>query len=131
MSNPPPGPKLMFFYGTLKLPHILKDVARLDATPTLRDGTIRGYKVKMWGPYPALVKATDEEEVVTPGRAWMLHEDRHLQRLIFYETKNYRLEEVGVYLDDASTPVSGYTFVFNGHDRDLVDGVFDPAGFGG
>ncbi|KAL0060625.1 hypothetical protein AAF712_012568 [Marasmius tenuissimus] len=132
----PPGPKLLFFYGTLRLPHILKDVVGLDATPTLRDASVRGYTIKMWGPYPALIKDPSDvddragEEIVTSGKAWMMYEDSHLQRLIFYETRNYRLEKVDIFLDDASTPLPGYTFVFNGRDRELIDGVFNAAAFG-
>ncbi|KAF9255499.1 hypothetical protein L218DRAFT_967257 [Marasmius fiardii PR-910] len=103
----PSGPKLLFFYGTLQLPHILKDVVGLDATPTLRNANIRGY-TKMWGPYPALVKGTHEDS--TTGKAWMLHEENHLKRLIYYETRNYRLEAVEVCLEGGNSSIAGYTF---------------------
>ncbi|KAJ8088298.1 hypothetical protein PM082_022370 [Marasmius tenuissimus] len=90
--------KLFFFYGTLKLPHILQQVLSLEELPILYDATIRGYTIKMWGPYPALVNIADTEatEMTVKGKAWTLHEERHLKRLEQYETENYRLTKVDI-----------------------------------
>lgn len=49
-------PCLLFFYGTLSLPHILQRVLSLDSAPILLPATIEGYTLKMWGPYPALIR---------------------------------------------------------------------------
>ncbi|TCD63347.1 hypothetical protein EIP91_005648 [Steccherinum ochraceum] len=57
-------PCLLFFYGTLSLPHILQRVLSLDSAPILLPATIEGYSVKMWGPYPALIR---------PGQFQHLH----------------------------------------------------------
>ena len=50
------SPCLLFFYGTLSLPHILQRVLELDQTPVLLPASVTGYQLRMWGPYPALVK---------------------------------------------------------------------------
>ncbi|KAG7092995.1 hypothetical protein E1B28_009294 [Marasmius oreades] len=85
-------------------------------------------RIRMWGPYPALVKRAHED--VTTGKAWILHEESHLKKLVHYETKNYRFEAVDIWLDEDSSPISGYTFVWNGRDEDLHNGAFDMSRFG-
>ncbi|KAK1222617.1 hypothetical protein PQX77_014530 [Marasmius sp. AFHP31] len=130
----PPSSKLLFFYGTLKLPHILQQVLSLKELPALYDATIRGYTVKMWGPYPALVNAADTEatERTVKGKAWILYEEGHLKRLEQYETENYRLAKVDidVRLKDAPMKIiSGYTFIWNSYPEELEDGSFDELNF--
>lgn len=49
-------PCLLFFYGTLSLPHVLQRVLGINQAPILLPASISGYTMKMWGPYPALVR---------------------------------------------------------------------------
>jgi len=49
-------PCLLFFYGTLSLPHILQQVLSLNETPILLPASITGFNIRMWGPFPALVR---------------------------------------------------------------------------
>ncbi|KAL0566284.1 hypothetical protein V5O48_015732 [Marasmius crinis-equi] len=121
--------KLLFFYGTLRLPHVLKEVLNLEETPTLLDASIRGFTLRMWGPYPALVRAEDTATATTiKGKTWSVHEERHLQRLVQYETENYRLAKVDIIMEDTST-TPGYTFVWNSYPEELEDGCFDESQF--
>ena len=129
--NLSPFSKLLFFYGTLKIPHVLKEVLDLSEQPTLRDAIIHGYTIKMWGPYPALVKA-DASETTVRGKAWILDEEDHLKRLEQYETENYRLVKIDIDIvtEDAPTrTISGYTFIWNSYPEELQDGSFDDLKF--
>ncbi|KAH8094751.1 hypothetical protein BXZ70DRAFT_357158 [Cristinia sonorae] len=51
------APCLLFFYGTLSLPHVLQRVLGLYEAPMLLPASVSGFEVKMWGPYPALVRS--------------------------------------------------------------------------
>ncbi|THH27239.1 hypothetical protein EUX98_g6949 [Antrodiella citrinella] len=50
------SPCLLFFYGTLSLPHVLQRVLGLNEAPILLPASIKGFSIKMWGPYPALIR---------------------------------------------------------------------------
>lgn len=125
----PDGPKLFFFYGTLQLPQILQRVLGLQETPTLREAKISGYRIRMWGRYPALVKVPSS--TITVGKAWIMHVESHLARLAYYETRNYRLEAVEIAFEGSEDGMtsSGFTFVWNGAEEDLKDGEFDADRF--
>ncbi|KAE8874282.1 hypothetical protein PTNB73_00914 [Pyrenophora teres f. teres] len=45
----------MFFYGSLMDPEVIQSVIKLTELPTTKPATISGFKIKMWGIYPALV----------------------------------------------------------------------------
>ncbi|RYP67423.1 hypothetical protein DL771_007254 [Monosporascus sp. 5C6A] len=118
-----------FFYGSLQDPGQIRRVCGLDASAlppgALQPATIRGWRVKMWGPFPALVPAAADAEV--RGVAWKCEVGAHVSRLCFYETDNYRLEFVGIKKDDGDVIKDGRTFVYAGDPADLEEGSFDLA----
>ncbi|KAI0783342.1 hypothetical protein C8Q75DRAFT_783712 [Abortiporus biennis] len=124
----------IFFYGTLALPHVLQKVLNLTETPTLVDGYVRGWELKMWGPYPALIKveAVDTERV-TSGKVWMVpggeEGESILRRLQRYETENYTRANETVYFADNREPSLGCLFRWNGYPNDLKEGTFDASRF--
>ncbi|KAI0433959.1 hypothetical protein F5Y09DRAFT_338075 [Xylaria sp. FL1042] len=101
-------PFYFFFYGSLQDPSVLTSVCDLlddddnsalndtekDDVVVLRQGaSIGGWKVKMWGQFPALVPATakDENNNRVKGVAWLCEEYYHVTRLCSYESSAYRL----------------------------------------
>ncbi|KAI5926748.1 hypothetical protein F4810DRAFT_484796 [Camillea tinctor] len=50
-------PCYLFFYGSLMDKDVLSNAAGIDSdsTPKLRPAFIKGWQVKMWGPYPTLI----------------------------------------------------------------------------
>ncbi|KAL2058770.1 hypothetical protein ABVK25_000061 [Lepraria finkii] len=71
MSN---FPVLYFFYGTLygtlSNPKFLAKKSKLAEQPEIPKASIRGWRLKMWGEYKALVgrKAT-EHDILVEGKA--------------------------------------------------------------
>ncbi|RYP80022.1 hypothetical protein DL769_002666 [Monosporascus sp. CRB-8-3] len=118
-----------FFYGSLQDAGQIRRVCGLDASAlppgALQPATIRGWRVKMWGPFPALVPADADAEV--RGVVWKCEAGAHVSRLCFYETDNYRLEFVDIKKDDGEVIKDGRTFVHAGDPADLVEGSFDLA----
>ena len=113
------------------LPHILKQVLRLDEDthPMLCHAQVLDHTIKLWGPYPALVK-TDTDSVGGPmGMIYTLEEEQHLRRLEFYEGVNYKLGTCNVLKEGEGRPMSCYTFLWDGRAKDLREGVFDATRF--
>ena len=134
ISQPPnTSDHLLFVYGTLTLPHVLQKVLSLARIPVYQPASIRGYLVKMWGPYPALVPAEgcQSEVQVTDKRpvegTTFRVSGLQLSRLVQYEGENYKLSAVTIYTDDAVH--SGLTFLWSGYPEDLEEGVFDATRF--
>ncbi|KAI3343420.1 hypothetical protein F4824DRAFT_7872 [Ustulina deusta] len=93
-------PFYFFFYGSLQLRGVLQGVCNIpDSTENegndaivLREGaSIQGWKIKMWGPYPALVPAAPDEGKRVDGMAWLCEKPEHVARLCRYETGAYRM----------------------------------------
>ncbi|RYO93096.1 hypothetical protein DL763_004492 [Monosporascus cannonballus] len=120
-------PFYFFFYGSLQDPGQICRVCGLDSSElppsVLQPATIRGWRVKMWGPFPALVPADADAEV--RGVVWKCEAAAHVSRLCFYETDNYRLEFVDIKKDDGEVIKDGRTFVHAGDPEDLEEGSFD------
>jgi gamma-glutamylcyclotransferase (GGCT)/AIG2-like uncharacterized protein YtfP len=123
-------PHLMFFYGTLCLPHILKHILHLPSIPIMKPARIRGYRTKMWGPYPALLKAegATANDTLIYGMVYKITEEQDLQRLKQYEGENYKLVPCPVQMQGES-PVGGWTFVWNGYPGELKEGSFELGSF--
>ncbi|KAF5355438.1 hypothetical protein D9758_006420 [Tetrapyrgos nigripes] len=120
----------LFVYGTLSLQHVLQKVLGLAHLPTFHEASIRGYVLKMWGPYPAFVESEPfNPDVTVRGKAWVVQDDDQLVLLKLYEGDNYRLKEVEVLIEGRSTAEPGYTFVWNSYIDELTEGVFDPSKF--
>ncbi|KIM77953.1 hypothetical protein PILCRDRAFT_76138 [Piloderma croceum F 1598] len=116
----------MFFYGTLAVPRILGSILGLSSAPTLNPARICGYRIKMWGPYPALVKAegTAANDALTYGMAYEITKENDLQRLKQYEGENYKLVPCPVQLQGESA-IGGWTFVWDNYVEKLEEGNFD------
>jgi hypothetical protein len=115
-------PHLMFFYGTLSLPHILESILHLSFTPIIKPARIRGYCIKMWGPCPALMKAT-ADDTLTYRMAYEITEEKDLWRLKQYEGENYELVPCSVqFVGGCAT--AGWTYLWNGYPEELEEGVF-------
>ncbi|KAL4967474.1 gamma-glutamylcyclotransferase family protein [Aspergillus stella-maris] len=133
ISNSGPAPTgHYFFYGTLADPSILRDVLGLETTPIHRPARVRGYTCKMWGMYPAIIRAqgTEAEEcdgVMVDGYVWHVEKVGHAEILAEYETGAYRVEGCEIEYMDGKEPGSEkeYTFVYAGNPRDLSEKRFD------
>ncbi|KAI1351677.1 hypothetical protein F5Y01DRAFT_324922 [Xylaria sp. FL0043] len=138
-------PFYFFFYGSLQDPMVLTSVCNLlgeDNNDVINDKTkdeivvlrqsasIKGWKVRMWGPYPALVPATDENNRVK-GVAWLCEKYDHVKRLCNYETSAYRMAYCDIEVPTADgngveVIKNARTFVstLDANDEDLKDGEF-------
>ncbi|RDB21812.1 hypothetical protein Hypma_010824 [Hypsizygus marmoreus] len=117
---------LLFFYGTLTLPHFLKAILSLSDSPILTPAHITGFLLKMWGPYPALVPTRDSGDGDrVNGWAYVVKTEHHLTRLKIYETENYKLAPCTVMLEGGEAK-DGWTFIWNGYPEELKDGTFTP-----
>ncbi|KAF3928588.1 hypothetical protein AA313_de0202171 [Arthrobotrys entomopaga] len=134
--TPPPAfePTLFFFYGTLTIPKVLKRILSLSEEPVLIKARTRFFKMKMWGPYPALTEYQDEDERgPVGGFAYEVKTEEHLRRLIAYEGANYTIRPLLIKLSggeyEETDATYGKTFVWNGYPEELTDGEFNPEVF--
>jgi gamma-glutamylcyclotransferase (GGCT)/AIG2-like uncharacterized protein YtfP len=124
VSSTPWEPTPFFFYGSLMDPEVLQSVLGLPETPELQRGAIHHFKIKMWGIYPALVKA---EGGIVEGMVWTVQTEEQLQQLQNYETSAYTPSYCIVDLADGGRIDFARTFRWNGDpdSRELEDGAFD------
>ncbi|KAH8588147.1 hypothetical protein B0O99DRAFT_601048 [Bisporella sp. PMI_857] len=120
----PFSPCFMFFYGSLMDPDVLQSVLGLSDVPRLRKGTIKGFRMKMWGIYPAIL---DDQEGEVTGMIWKCDQESHFLRLQGYETKAYTWTYCDVNLEDGGILGLCRTFCWAGdvNSKDLDDGSFD------
>ena len=114
-------PHYIFLYGTLMDPEQLQKVLRLKSRPTLQPASIVGWKIRLWGQYPALVNKPGNN---IHGKAYNVEKVSHMECLKYYETDAYMIKECNIILDNG-TEVPGETFIFNGDKSLLKDGSFD------
>ena len=105
-------PKPYFFYGSLMDPTRLSSVLGLHEKPSLRPATVIGYRLMLWGPYPALVSAAGQEGAKVPGLMYEVQSLGEAAKLQRYETNNYGPKRCTIKLDDG-TKLSGDTFMWN------------------
>jgi hypothetical protein len=79
---------------------------------------ITGYRVKAWGPYPALVDGP--ADAVVHGVAYDVQGREGRIRLARYETENYRDISCLMQVEDGNE-VTGRVFFWNGDENDLRD----------
>ncbi|KAK6363027.1 hypothetical protein TWF730_000476 [Orbilia blumenaviensis] len=122
-------PILLFFYENLGTPSVLQRILRLPEEPTLDPVQIYGYKVKLWGPYPALAKNDSSDGGLPPvlgGCAYEVTEKSQLERLKTFKGKNFALEKVKIHDISPETGKprerEGATFVWSGLPGLLKDG---------
>jgi hypothetical protein len=122
-------PRVFFFYGSPVDPEVLQAVLGLPELPTVSTGCVKGFRVKMWGIYPALVPAKEGEDSKVMGIFWTIHRLEYQKRLAEYETSAYTTAEVTIFEDDGKNSHQGYAFCWAGDEdsQDLQDGSFDLA----
>ncbi|KAE8842864.1 hypothetical protein HRS9139_02161 [Pyrenophora teres f. teres] len=115
----------MFFYGSLMDPEVIQSVIKLTELPTTKAATISGFKIKMWGIYPALVPSEEADKVV--GTVWGCKEEQYFQRLAEYETSAYTWTVCEAVLKDGTVIEGCRTFCWAGkpNSRELEEGSFD------
>lgn len=120
--TPPVG--LYFFYGTLQDPGILGEILDLPTPLVLRPAWIVGYRMRLWGQYPAVV---NEAQTVVRGTAFEVTTEGHAAKLAAYETSNYCPAPcyINTMEDGEESQSDGYVFKFCGNPNDLSDGEFD------
>jgi gamma-glutamylcyclotransferase (GGCT)/AIG2-like uncharacterized protein YtfP len=114
-------PQYMFFYGTLMDPVQLRKVLQLEDTPVLQPARIIGWKIMLWGQYPALVF---KQNNITHGMAYEVQKESQMEYLKYYETEAYRVQGCMIKLSDG-TEIRGKTFIYNGDANLLKEGTFD------
>ncbi|KAJ5382742.1 hypothetical protein N7517_000653 [Penicillium concentricum] len=99
-----------FFYGTLMDPQTLSRVLKLsDPTHVLRCARVIGYKIRLWAPTLPFLMA-------------------QIDRLVAYETDKSQLRPCLIELlndDDTEKTIEGVTFMWNGRQDELREGLFD------
>ena len=106
---------------------MLTQVLQLKSPPILRPGFIVGYSIKMWGPYPTLVKGPTGN--VVNGLVYEVQWEKHEKRLAYYETDAYKSASCSIQPGFGGDAIIGKTFVWAGDPNDeiLRPGSFDLA----
>ena len=81
-------PRPYFFYGRLSDPGFWTGRLGLEEAPKFEDAEIRGWDLKMWGHYKAVVK-TKERGKVVKGVMYMLQNKEMLEKIAAYQTDKY------------------------------------------
>lgn len=115
--------ELYFFYGSLMYPRMVQHVLQLPEPPEMRPAEVVGYRVKMWGPYPALLHGEPGELV--RGMVCEVEGGEHKDRLQKYESDCYWAARCFVRVDGVEEQVAGKTFLWSGDTDDLDEGSFD------
>lgn len=117
-------PGHIFFYGSLMDAQVLQAVANLDTPPTMRNGLVRGFRVKVWDIYPA---AVPDEHGVVAGTVWHTDDPSHIFRLQEYETEAYKLRDCEIELEGGHRPSESKIFCWAGEadSPELEEGMFD------
>ncbi|OJJ86487.1 gamma-glutamylcyclotransferase family protein [Aspergillus glaucus CBS 516.65] len=123
--------KYYFFYGTLMDPSMLTRVLNLDHKPDLRPAYILNHKMKMWGPYPAVLDGVAEGQRIN-GVAYKVKSEDDEKKLAAYETGMYRGKGVMVHFGGGGKEkerVVGCMFVWNADEAVLKAGMFNMGGW--
>lgn len=105
---------------------VLQTVAKLDNTPTTQKGIVRGFRIKMWGIYPAVIPGSDVLDTVA-GTVWRLDDASQLIRLQEYETGAYKLCDCEIEVEGGHKLPGSKIFCWAGpaDSPELEEGVFD------
>lgn len=116
----------ILFYGSLMSPQVLQTVAKLENTPITQNGVVKGFKIKMWGIYPAAIPGSVTLDAVA-GTVWHIDEPSQLIRLQEYETGAYRLCDCEIEVEDGRELPGSKIFCWAGDadSPELEEGVFD------
>ncbi|KAF2963159.1 hypothetical protein GQX73_g10418 [Xylaria multiplex] len=134
-------PFYFFFYGSLQIREVLQRICKIPdgESEDKKNGpiilheraVIHGWKVKLWGPFPALVPAAVDDTEGVQGMAWFCEKPEHVARLCAYETDAYRMAYCDILLPSTGDVVevleNARTFVSTLGDDELEDGEFNIA----
>lgn len=124
-ATPVESQRTLFFYGSLMDTDLLVKLLELHHPPDLRPAELKGWRIKMWGPYPALIPAPGWTEPVL-GCVYEC-QGKHLPALERYEGETYRPQEVTVTLPSGET-VTAWCFVWDDDLDELEEGSYTPKG---
>jgi hypothetical protein len=127
-ESSPWQPCTFFFYGSLMNPTVAQAILRLPHVPVLRPGKIYGFKKRMWGAFPALVRSEGHE---VQGVTFEMQDEQQFRRLQHYETSSYCWCYCDIETEDGSIIKGGRTFRWAGHpdSSELEDVDFDMHRF--
>lgn len=116
-------PAFFFFYGSLMDSEVLQHVLNLDELPRVETATIKNFRVKMWGIYPALVPAFGS---TVSGTTWQVASIDEFVKLARYETSAYTTCEIEIVRQNGDIIENGKSFCWAGDPRsnDLEEGEF-------
>lgn len=104
----------------------LAKVLQVAEPPRLRPARVIGYEIRLWGPYPALIHGPPGHAV--EGVACEILSQKHLDRLIAYETEKYYIHACEIDLLDVGVgreeTVDGNVFMWDGELDELQEGDF-------
>jgi len=123
-AEPPFEPCAFFFYGSLMDPEVLRTILDLSETPTVESGAVRGFSIKMWGIYPALIP---HESGRVSGSMWRVNSESQFLRLKEYETSAYTWCACDIELSSGEVLRGCRTFCWAGDSdsKELEEGTFD------
>jgi gamma-glutamylcyclotransferase (GGCT)/AIG2-like uncharacterized protein YtfP len=119
----------VFFYGSLLSPTILSTVLStpLTTTPPTKPGKTSGFQLKLWGPYPVLIRAPATHKGKVNGEVCAVTLEQ-FDRLQNYEGPMYRWRECDVELEgrEGGEVLRGCRVFCARREgsRELVDGVW-------
>jgi len=130
IAEPAWAPTYIFFYGSLMDSTTLCNILGVSTDPIMHPAKLSGYHMKMWGPYPAIIKSSAAHEI--DGMLFRLDKQSQFDKLAEYETEAYTWAQVDVDVevgDGRTQAVSARVFVWAGSLKQLRDGRFDLEKF--
>ncbi len=112
-------------------PEVLRSILNLSEPPQLRDATVHGFRLNLWGIYPALVRSSHRNSGEVEGKAHWLETLEQLEKLQAYETAAYEWCLCEIALEDGTKVEDARTFRWaaSPDDKQLEEGRFDPERF--
>lgn len=116
-------PATFFFYGSLQDPQRLAQVLRHPVSHVpLQKAKLRGYKMMLWGQYPALAAGAKKDSV--EGMICSIDNKEDFDKIQAYESDNYRSQTID--LKVGGKKFRAVTFVWaNEHSGELQEGSWN------
>jgi Gamma-glutamyl cyclotransferase, AIG2-like len=96
------------FFGTLIDSDVLQSILYLSKKPLLRKAATSGFRIKMWGNYPALIHSADHS--VEDKLVYQVETESQFRQLREYETSAYSWCYYQIILDEGTRIVRCLTF---------------------
>lgn len=93
-------------------PAFLGEKLELEGVPVLQRGVVKGYEIKMWGGYKALIGGSSRGEVLE-GWVYMVKTREELEKLAVWEGENYEVDVCDIFVEGGEKFL-GNVFVFCG-----------------